>query len=62
MVLGALIGLVIGCLMGMIGVWSWRRLGPPTDLFIRITIYVGVPIGVILSIVLFAFLGLHNGW
>jgi hypothetical protein len=62
MILGALVGLVIGCLMGVFSVWSWRRLGPPTDLFIRITIYVGVPIGVIISIVLFTFLGLHNGW
>jgi hypothetical protein len=62
MIVGALVGLVIGCLMGVFCVWSWRRLGPPTDLIIRITIYVGVPIGVIISIVLFAFLGLHNGW
>ncbi len=61
-ILGGLVGLVIGCFIALLSVWMWRSVGPLTDPFIRITVYVGTPIGIIICIVIFAFLGLHNGW
>jgi ABC-type amino acid transport system permease subunit len=62
MFLGCLVGLVIGCFVALCNVWFWRAVAPPTDLVVRINIYVGTPIIVLIFIVLFAFIGLHNGW
>ena len=53
MILGALVGLVIGCLIGAFNLWVWRSIGPLTDLYIRVNVFVGTPLIVILSTILF---------
>ena len=50
MILGGIIGLVFGCFLGMFNVLIWRSLGPPTDLHVRLNVYMS------------ANMGFHNGW
>jgi hypothetical protein len=62
MVLGSLVGLVIGCLSGALNVYFWRSIGPRTDFLVRVNIYVGTPLVLLISIVFFAITGHFNGW
>jgi len=62
MILGCLVGLVFGCIIGMLNLLVWRSLGPPTDFIVRFNVYVGTPVIVLFSVVGFAVIGLNNGW
>jgi hypothetical protein len=62
MVLGFLGGLVIGCLIAMLNARFWHSVGPTKDLIVRINVYVGTPLIVIISAAVGAITGAQAGW